>query len=332
MEVRLTERDTTRRAFVSGVAAAGLTGACGSLVREGVGVESMETQRPVHQVLRAPEQHWVGDGFAVRTAFSPRRIDPDLLSPFIMLDHAKPKYFPPADAPRGVGEHPHRGFETVTFSYQGEVKHRDSHGGGGTIGPGDVQWMTAGAGVVHEEFHSERLTREGGVFEMVQLWVNLPAREKMVAPKYQALRGTSFPAIVVGDMPGRLVAGSYGEATGPAETHTPMTIFDLTADAGHRARFDAPEGHTVLVQVLEGALQAGDERADQGDVVVFDRSQMGSVRFEALEASRVLVLSGEPLGEPVVAHGPFVMNTRQEIHEAIRDYQMGKMGRLAPAT
>jgi len=288
--------------------------------------------KPVQQVLRAAEQHWVGDGFAVRTAFSPRRIDPELLSPFIMLDHAKPKYFPPAASPRGVGEHPHRGFETVTFSYQGEVDHRDSHGGGGSIGPGDVQWMTAGAGVVHEEFHSERMTREGGVFEMVQLWVNLPAREKMVAPKYQALRGTSFPTIQVGEMPGRLVAGSMGEATGPAQTHTPMTIFDLVAEEGRQARFAPSEGHTVLVQVLEGHLRVEGDEATQGDVLVFDRTQPGEVVFEAVEASRVLVLSGEPLGEPVVAHGPFVMNTRQEIHEAIRDYQMGKMGSLTPAT
>ena len=192
--------------------------------------------------------------------------------------------------------------------------------------------MTAGSGVVHEEFHSQRLTREGGVFEMVQLWVNLPARQKMVAPKYQALRGTSFPTVQLGEVSGRLVAGSMDGSTGPAETHTPMTIFDMVADAGRRARFHVPDGHTVLVQVLEGQLQAEGEIANQGDVFVYDRTQKGSVTFEAVESSRVLVLSGEPLGEPVVAHGPFVMNTRQEIHDAIRDYQMGKMGRLAPAT
>lgn len=286
--------------------------------------------KPITHVLSASEEHWVGDGFAVSTLLSPSRLDPDILSPFILLDHAAPRHFEPATQPRGIGGHPHRGFETVTFAYQGEVDHRDAQGGGGTIGAGDVQWMTAGSGVVHEEMHSRRFTQEGGVFEMVQLWVNLPARLKMTTPRYQALRGSSFAKLDFGKASGRLIAGTLQGKEGSAQTHTPITMFDLDLPEGSDASFELPVGQTVLLLVLSGRVHAQTDRElAAGDLVVFDRDQGGSVSLDAAEDTQVLVLSGEPLGEPVVAHGPFVMNTRAEISEAIRDYQRGDMGQLS---
>ena len=288
---------------------------------------------PITHVLSAEERHWVGDGFAVSTLFSPHRLDAQLLSPFILMDHAAPRHFPPTTNPRGVGEHPHRGFETVTFAYQGEVNHRDSHGGGGTIGAGGVQWMTAGSGVVHEEKHSQSFTEAGGVFEMVQLWVNLPARLKMTTPRYQALIGSSFPTLSFSNGTGRLIAGELQGMSGPAQSHTPITMFDMELPKSGNASFELPTGWTILVLILEGRAHAQDDREVQsGDLLVFDRSQQGAVTLAAQEPTRVLVLSGQPLKEPVVAHGPFVMNTRAEIVQAITDYQNGSMGTLAPTS
>jgi quercetin 2,3-dioxygenase len=289
--------------------------------------------KPIAHVLSPEERHWVGDGFAVSTILSPHHLDAEILSPFILMDHAAPRHFAPSTRPRGVGEHPHRGFETVTFAYQGEVDHRDSQGGGGTVGAGDVQWMTAASGVVHEEMHSQRFTETGGVFEMVQLWVNLPARLKMTTPRYQALSGSTFPALDFGQGSGRLIAGSLQGRSGPAKTHSPITMFDMTLPEGSEASFELPLGHTILLFVLDGRATAQQTRqVEAGDLVVLDRTVPGAVTLKASEATRALVLSGEPLGEPVVAHGPFVMNTRAEIVQAVRDYQRGKMGTLAPTT
>ena len=289
--------------------------------------------KPITHVLSRKERHWVGDGFAVSTIFSPSQLDAEILSPFILMDHAAPRHFSPAAKRRGVGEHPHRGFETVTFAYQGEVDHRDSHGGGGTIGAGDVQWMTAASGVVHEEMHSQRFTDEGGVFEMVQLWVNLPARLKMTTPRYQALVGSQFPALSFGQASGRLIAGSLQGMTGPAKSHTPITMFDMNMPEASEASFELPAGRTILVFVLEGRAIAQNARQVQaGELVVVDRNEPGAVTLSASGRTRALVLSGEPLGEPVVAQGPFVMNTRAEIIEAVHDYRRGRMGTLAPTT
>ncbi len=289
--------------------------------------------KPIAHVLSPRERHWVGDGFAVSTIFSPHHLDAEIFSPFILMDHAAPRHFAPTTKPRGVGEHPHRGFETVTFAYQGEVDHRDSHGGGGTIGAGDVQWMTAASGVVHEEMHSQRFTEAGGVFEMVQLWVNLPARLKMSTPRYQALSGSSFPPLTFGIASGRLIAGSLQGKSGPAQSHTPITMFDMTLPEASDASFELPAGWTVLVFILEGRGVAQNARQlKAGDLVILDRSKRGAVTLTASEAMRVLVLGGEPLGEPVVAHGPFVMSTRAEIIEAMQDFHCGRMGRLAPST
>lgn len=295
----------------------------------------MRTEASVKRIthlLRPRERHWVGDGFLVSTVFSPSHLDAQLLSPFILMDHAAPRHFDPQVRRRGVGEHPHRGFETVTFAYRGEVDHRDSHGGGGTIGAGDVQWMTAASGVVHEEMHSSRFSQTGGVFEMVQLWVNLPAKLKMSSPRYQALKGASFPKLTFGEASGRLIAGHLQGKQGTARTHSPVTILDLQVPQGGEATLELPQGFTTLVFLLEGAatLQRAQE-ARGGALAVLDRESGSTVTVNAIEPSRVLILSGEPLAEPVVAHGPFVMNTQEEIVTAIHDYQRGAMGTL-PAT
>ncbi len=287
------------------------------------------TPRALAGVYPPGPEHWVGDGFFVRTVFWPQ-IDPQMLSPFLLLDHAAPRRFDPSPWRRGVGEHPHRGFETVTFAYQGEVEHRDSAGGGGRIGPGDVQWMTAASGVVHEEKHSQAFSERGGDFEMVQLWVNLPAGKKMSEPRYQPLLDREFPRLELGDAEARLVAGSLGDRQGPAKTHTPITTFDLRFHRDGSAEVELPEGWTTLVFPLEGDLTAGPERQaiPSRHFAVFDRDDDGPVQLHAKEGTRALVLAGEPLHEPVVAYGPFVMNTREEIVQAFRDYQSGRMGHL----
>jgi redox-sensitive bicupin YhaK (pirin superfamily) len=285
--------------------------------------------KPVVGQLGSRERHWVGDGFFVSTVFSPHQIDPDLVSPFILLDHAAPRAFDPSPTRRGVGEHPHRGFETVTFAYAGEVEHRDSSGGGGKIGPGDVQWMTAASGVVHEEMHSQEFSSRGGVFEMVQLWVNLPARLKMSEPRYQGITGSRMPDFRLGDANGRLIAGRFAGLEGPARTHTPLTVFELSFETGGSALFEPEPGWSTLVLLRRGTATAQeDRRVAEGDLVIFDRKRPGVVRLTAETGTQALVLSGEPLNEPVVAYGPFVMNTRAEIMQAMQDYQSGKMGRL----
>ena len=281
-------------------------------------------------VLTPQEQHWVGDGFFVSTIFSPFQVKAEAVSPFILMDHAAPRHFGPSPQPKGVGPHPHRGFETVTFAYSGEIEHRDSHGGGGIIGAGGVQWMTAGSGVVHEEFQSSAFTKTGGEFEMVQLWVNLPARLKMTTPRYQAFDDGDFPRADIGDATARVIAGNYDGTLGPAKVHTPMTVFDLTFARPGTARIAFPEGFTTLVFSLNQELRVqGHTTLPKRGMAVFPAESSGDILLEASEAgARLLCLAGEPLGEPVVQHGPFVMNRREEINEAIRDYQMGRMGSL----
>ena len=274
--------------------------------------------------------HWVGDGFPVRSIFSYHDRPADF-SPFLLLDYAAPMQFPPSAHRRGVGEHPHRGFETVTIVYSGEVEHRDSTGGGGIIGPGDVQWMTAAGGIVHEEFHGPVFSREGGVFEVIQLWVNLPAKDKMKDPGYQPITAAQIPRIALDGGIGsvRVIAGSFGGVAGPAHTWTPMNIWDLRLNGGARLEFEVPEGHTTGLFVLRGRIRLGTgEEAGEASIAVLER-EGSRVVVEALEDATVLVLNGEPIDEPVVGYGPFVMNTQEEIHQAIRDYQSGRMGRIA---
>jgi redox-sensitive bicupin YhaK (pirin superfamily) len=262
--------------------------------------------------------------------------DAPVFSPFLMLDYAAPNQFTPNPPPahrRGVGAHPHRGFETVTVVYAGEVEHRDSTGHGGVIGPGDVQWMTAGSGIVHEEFHSQAYSRTGGPFQMVQLWVNLPAKDKMTAPGYQAIADASIPAVPLsaGDTSAgslRVIAGSYQGHTGPAHTFTPMNVWDVKVNATQVAALPQPEGWTTLLVVLAGVLQVnGDATVRESQMAVLSR-EGSDVHIEASSDARLLLLAGQPIEEPIVGYGPFVMNTEHEIRQAITDFNGGKFGRM----
>jgi len=282
-------------------------------------------------VHASPAGHWVGDGFPVRSLFSYDGLGAQL-SPFLLLDYAGPADFPPAERPRGVGEHPHRGFETVTIVYQGEVAHRDSAGNGGHIGPGDVQWMTAAGGLMHEEFHSQRFTREGGTMEMAQLWVNLPAKDKMSAPHYQPIVADDIPNVELPDEAGRVrvIAGAFDGRRGPAKTFTPIDVYDVSLVAGKAATFALPDGHTAAIALLRGAITVNGTQANAAAVVQLERAG-SDVVIEATEDATFLVLSGAPIDEPIAGYGPFVMNTREEIMKAIRDLQEGRFGQLATA-
>lgn len=283
--------------------------------------------RKVLGVYSAPRPHWVGDGFPVRSLFSHASHGAHV-SPFLLLDYAGPAEFSPAETPRGVGTHPHRGFETVTIVYKGEVEHRDSTGKSGVIGPGDVQWMTAAGGILHEEFHSSAFTRSGGTLQMVQLWVNLPAKDKNIAPGYQTLLDGDIPSVDLPDGAGKLrvIAGEYGGKRGPAHTFTPIDVWDVRLNRDGVSSLTLPEGHTVAVIVLEGTVQVnGDAIAREAQFVLLDR-EGGEISLEANSDASLLILSGEPIDEPVVMHGPFVMNTVDEIRQAMTDFQSGRFG------
>lgn len=280
----------------------------------------------IRQIIRDVPRHWVGDGFPVRSLFT--YADGSRFDPFLLLDYAGPHQFPPAESPRGVGEHPHRGFETVTIVWQGELEHRDSAGSHGTIGPGDVQWMTAAAGVVHEEFHSERFTRAGGTLEMVQLWVNLPARLKMTPPRYQGLRDADIPRVEFPGGTARVIAGDFQGTIGPAETSTPINMWDVQLSGVEDVELQLPEGHTALAVIPSGAVRIGDTAVQAGELAEFDPAG-NRVRIRCEAPARLLVLTGAPIGEPVVGQGPFVMNSHDEIRQALDDYRQGRLGRLA---
>ena len=280
-------------------------------------------------VYTAPRPHWVGDGFPVRTLFSYDSMG-KYISPFLLLDYAGPAEFSPTTERRGVGQHPHRGFETVTIVYKGEVEHRDSTGNGGVIGPGDVQWMTAASGILHEEFHSEAFARSGGPLEMVQLWVNLPARDKMSAPGYQGIVDRDIPDLALKDDAGRLrlIAGEFDGTRGPARTFTDIDVWDIRVNAGKSATFDVHQGRNTALVVLHGAVEVnGQEVVREGQLALFERDG-SQVRLEANNDAVLLILSGEPIDEPIVGHGPFVMNTDAEIQQAFVDFQSGKFGRM----
>lgn len=285
--------------------------------------------KKISGVYSAPRPHWVGDGFPVRSLFT---YDSHAahMSPFLLLDHAGPVDFEPASRPRGVGQHPHRGFETVTIVYDGEVEHRDSTGAGGLIGPGDVQWMTAASGIVHEEFHSQAFTEKGGALEMVQLWVNLPAKHKTAAPAYQTLLNADIPSVSLPEKAGqvRVIAGEYQGHQGPARTYTPMDVWDVRLREGRVADFGTCDGHTVALIVLHGTvLVNGDTVVRGGQFVLFHREGQG-IGVEANSDATLLLLSGEPIDEPVVGYGPFVMNSEAEIEQAIHDFRSGRFGQI----
>jgi redox-sensitive bicupin YhaK (pirin superfamily) len=286
--------------------------------------------RKLQALHDAPRPHWVGDGFPVRSMFSPQTHG-DAVSPFILLDYAQPYEFAPAAQKRGVGVHPHRGFETVTIVYAGEVDHRDSTGNGGHIGPGDVQWMTAASGILHEEFHSAGFTKNGGAMEMVQLWVNLPAKDKMSPPGYQTLLDVQIPSVPLPGDAGRVrvIAGEYEGAKGPAKTFTPVDLWDARLNAGRKAEFALPEGHTLLVLVQSGSVKLDGERTAGASQLALYAREGGAIVLEAESDAKLLIMSGAPLNEPVVQYGPFVMNTEGEIRQAITDFNAGKFGDIS---
>lgn len=285
--------------------------------------------KKVTGIYSNPGGHWVGDGFPVRSLFDYQGLGREL-SPFLMLDYAGPADFTPATRPRGVGQHPHRGFETVTIVYEGEVAHRDSTGQGGVIGPGDVQWMTAGAGILHEEFHSEAFTRQGGRLHMVQLWVNLPARDKLAPPHYQAILDAEIARVPLDGGAGeiRVIAGAFGQTTGAARTFSPMQVLDLSLKAGHSVHLPLHAGWNTALVLLDGEVSIGGARATGPAQLVVLSQDGDALALTADTDVKALLLSGQPLNEPIVGHGPFVMNTMQEIRQAITDFNDGRFGQM----
>ena len=288
--------------------------------------------RNIRKIYSANSQHWVGDGFLVQPLFSHMGADRGT-DPFLMLDYAAPREFAPGNAshPRGVGQHPHKGFETVTIAYHGEVAHRDSTGGGGVIKEGDVQWMTAGAGIIHEEFHSEAFSQSGGLFEMVQLWVNLPAKDKNTPARYQHLAKENIPVVQLPDNAGylRLIAGACEGVQGAAETFTEMNVWDVVLEENAEAAFNLPASHNLAVVVRRGEAEFNGEHSASATQLVTFAEEGGEVRIRAKGGrTELLLLSGEPIDEPVAAYGPFVMNTREELVQAVEDFNNGRFGHI----
>lgn len=282
------------------------------------------------RIQRNTNQHWVGDGFPVRTLFSYSALGP-MISPFLLFDYAGPMEFPPTEQRRGVGEHPHRGFETVTIVYSGEVEHRDSSGSGGKIGPGDVQWMTAASGLVHEEFHGRDFARHGGVLEMVQLWVNLPTKDKMSPPRYQSILSNQIPVVQLPNNQGsvRVIAGEFEGTAGPAHTFSPINLWDLRLTNKQPIDLVVPDGYNTLLAVLKGSARVnGSETIGAAEVGLFDRAG-DYIHIDSAPNTTALLLCGEPIDEPIAGGGPFVMNTAEEIRQAMVDYQSGKMGKIS---
>jgi len=285
--------------------------------------------KKILEIHKSPAQHWVGDGFPVRSILSSQRLG-QIISPFLLLDYGGPIKFSPADQPRGVDEHPHRGFETVTIVYQGELEHRDSTGNYGSLGAGDVQWMTAASGIVHEEKHTAAFTERGGTLEMVQLWVNLPAKFKMSPPGYQTLLNRDIPVINLTNASGtvRVIAGNLQGVKGPARTFTPINLWDLRLNAGHHMDLKLPDYYTTVLVNLRGqVLLNGTEKVGAAEMALFEL-EGEDITIEAQEDATMLLLNGAPIDEPVVSYGPFVMNTDDEIRQAIIDYHSGGMGRI----
>jgi redox-sensitive bicupin YhaK (pirin superfamily) len=278
------------------------------------------------------QAHWVGDGFPVRSLFSYGSLGAHI-SPFLLLDYAGPHTFTPTQRRRGIGQHPHRGFETVTIVYDGAVEHRDSTGQGGIIGPGDVQWMTAAGGILHEEFHASSFSRTGGPFRMVQLWVNLPAKDKMGSARYQAIGADEIPSVDLPDGAGalRVIAGSFQDAQGPAHTFTPINVWDVRLNLGADVVLDLPRGHTAILVVLSGRIVVnGNQPAADAEVLLLDRDgEFVSVLADI--DTVMLVLTGEPIDEPIAGRGPFVMNSQEEIDQAMRDFRSGRFGGMPRA-
>lgn len=279
------------------------------------------TAKKIYKIIRKQESHWVGNGFPVHTLISYARNKG--ISPFLLLDYAGPAYFEPADNPRGVEQHPHRGFETVTIVYEGEVEHRDTAGNSGKIGPGEVQWMTAARGILHEEKHSMAFTKQGGMLEMVQLWVNLPAKDKMSAPHYQSILNAEIPIVETPGSKVRVIAGSFSDVTGAAKTFSPVHLYDISIQADNTLSVPVKNGYNAMLLVRSGILQIDSEQIKSSELVQFDLVG-DSITLKAEADTKFLLMAGEPINEPVVGSGPFVMNTEAEIQQAFTDFRSGK--------
>ena len=287
--------------------------------------------KKIEIIVPPREPHFVGDGFRVHNFIpSAYRLDMQRMDPFIMLDYNSRFYFPPSDKPLGVGVHPHRGFETVTIAYKGRVAHHDSAGGGGIIGEGDVQWMTAASGVLHKEYHEETFSKEGGEFQMVQLWVNLPAKYKMSNPKYQAIANQEMGIVELENMGGivEIIAGEYKGIKGPANTFTPISMLNVKLNSNGEAEFNFPAHFNTALLVVEGEVLVNEDAVVPVNHFVLMENKGEEFKIKGLQNSTILVLSGEPINEPIAAHGPFVMNTREELVQAFQDFQNGKFGYL----
>jgi redox-sensitive bicupin YhaK (pirin superfamily) len=287
-------------------------------------------ERQIAGVYSAPEPHWVGDGFRVAGYFShiPRAMQ--RLNPFLLLDYHPAYEYAPSERPRGVGVHPHRGFETVTIAWEGSVAHHDSAGGHGVIGPGDVQWMTAASGILHKEYHEPNFARQGGRFRMAQLWVNLPKAAKMGPPRYQPLSAEQMGRVDLPNGAGRVrvIAGDYSGTRGPAQTFSEMNVFDVSLSAAGSTELPIPSTHHLAVLVMQGEVTFNSRKAVSEDFVLFENKGQ-RVRVTAQSEAQLLVLSGVPIDEPIVQYGPFVMNSAREIAQAFEDYNSGKFGQLA---
>lgn len=291
--------------------------------------QSVTTKR-VEKIIEPPPRHWVGDGFNVHGFFPHGPLTGERMSPFFLLDYNAKMDFPPREQPFGVGPHPHRGFETVTIAYKGKVAHHDSRGGGGVIGEGDVQWMTAGSGLLHKEYHEQESNRTGGAFQMVQLWVNLPTKYKMTEPTYQAITNAEMGRVPLangGEV--EIIAGEFNGVKGPATTFSPVHLYNLKPKSGENIELSFPTGYTTAILAIEGSAKLnGSDKLPPNYLSLFER-EGELIQVEAVEDSVLLLMSGEPLNEPIAQYGPFLMNTQAEIAQAIDDYQRGKFGKLA---
>lgn len=287
--------------------------------------------KTVELIASPREPHFVGDGFRVHN-FIPTgyRMDMKRMDPFIMMDYNSTYNFPPSDKPKGVGVHPHKGFETVTIAYKGKVAHHDSSGGGGVIGEGDIQWMTAASGVLHKEYHEEEWSKKGGDFQMVQLWVNLPKKDKQSAPKYQAIKYEKINRYELDNQAGTIevIAGEYKKIKGVASTFTPINMLNAKLKKGGKAKFEFPANYNTVLLVLEGKIIVNGKEETPTDHLALMANDGENFEIEATDNALVLVLSGEPINEPIAAQGPFVMNTREELKEAFNEFNQGKFGYL----
>jgi len=290
----------------------------------------MNTKK-IELIMQPPEHHWVGDGFRVHNFIpSSFRLSMERMNPFILLDYHSKYYYAPTDKPRGVGVHPHRGFETVTIAYKGRVAHHDSHGGGGIIGEGDVQWMTAASGILHKEYHEKNWSKQGGDFHLVQLWVNLPAKDKMSEPKYQPIANDMMGKVQLPEDSGTIevIAGTYQQTKGPAITFSPINLLNAKLKKNGKAEFTFPANYNTALLVIEGNIIINEDEKVLSDHFILFENKGEAFTLEATESSIILIMSGEPLNEPIAAHGPFVMNTMEQIKDAYNDYHRGKFGFL----